>query len=102
MIWHSAPSASHGQNTAVGHGRGSPVAINSTTKNTIENGKPNRKRILVAPQVPSGPANCRCIALRLACAAAAIMVKGSQSVTVVNMGKFSGLGEKRGHREARG
>jgi hypothetical protein len=29
------------------------------------------------------------------------MVKGIQSVTVVNMGKFKWPDEKRGHREAR-
>ena len=78
-IWLSAPSSSHGQNDAAGHGTASPVATITTTKNRIENGKPNRKRILVAPQVPSGPVSCRCIALRATCPSAATMVKGIQS-----------------------
>src|SRR5207253_4103114 len=43
-IWLSAPSSSHGQNAAVGHGTLSPPTSTTTTKNTIENGKPNRKR----------------------------------------------------------
>ena len=85
-IWLSAPSSSHGQNDAVGHGTASPVAKITTTKNRIENGKPNRKRILVAPQVPSGPVSCRCIALRATCPSAATMVKGIQSEARVNMG----------------
>ena len=63
-IWLSAPSSSHGQKAAVGHGTPSPVTAITTAKKMIENGKPNRKRILVAPQVPSGPVNDRCIALR--------------------------------------
>src|ERR1700689_126942 len=49
-IWLSAPSISHGQNAGAGHGTWSPVATSTAAKNTIENGKPNRKRILVAPQ----------------------------------------------------
>src|SRR5712672_4117122 len=84
-IWLSAPSNSHGQNTDVGHGSWSPVATSTTAKNTIENGKPNRKRMLVAPQVPSGPVNDRCIALRATCPSAAMMVKGIQSVAMANM-----------------
>ena len=87
-IWLSAPSSSHGQNAAVGHGTASPVAKITTTKNRIENGKPNRKRILVAPQVPSGPVSCRCIALRATCPSAAAMVKGIQSEARVNMGMY--------------
>src|ERR1700704_2443557 len=87
-IWLSAPSSSHGQNAAVGHGTASPVAAITTTKNRTENGKPNRKRILVAPQVPSGPVNCRCIALRATWPSAAVMVKGIQSEARVNMGGF--------------
>src|SRR5450759_2086552 len=85
-IWQSAPSNSHGKNTAVGHGTRSPVPTSTIAKNTIENGKPNRNRILVAPQVPSGPVNCRCIALRATCPSAAVMVKGIQSVAILNMG----------------
>ena len=85
-IWLSAPSSSHGQNAAAGHGTWSPVAMITTAKKISENGKPNRKRILVAPQVPSGPVNCRCIALRATCPSAAVMVKGIQSVARVNMG----------------
>ena len=54
----------------------------------IENGKPNRKRILVAPQVPSGPVNDRCIALRATWPSAAMMVKGIQSEATVNMGRY--------------
>src|SRR4051812_43666094 len=90
MIWQSAPSSSHGQNCAVGHGTWSPVAANTTTKKTIENGKPNRKRILVAPQVPSGAVNERCIALRATCPSAATRVKGIQSVAMENMGGWVG------------
>src|SRR3984893_7183427 len=85
-IWLSAPSSSHGQNAAVGHGTWSPVAANTIAKKTTENGKQNKKRILVAPQVPSGPVNCRCIALRATCPSAAVMVKGIQSVVMENMG----------------
>src|SRR4051812_3707880 len=59
----------------------------TVAKNTIENGKPNRKRILVAPQVPSGPVRLRCIALRATCASAAVMVKGIQSVERASMEK---------------
>src|ERR1700676_3282273 len=101
-IWLSAPSSSHGQNAAVGHGTASPVAAITTTKNKTENGKPNRKRILVAPQVPSGPVSCRCIALRATCPSAAVMVKGIQSVVRVNMcGESVGRRDCR-HREGRG
>src|SRR5262249_17933499 len=89
-IWLSAPRSSHGQNTAVGHGRGSPVAAITTAKKMIENGKPNRKRILVAPQVPSGPVNDRCIALRATWPSAAMIVKGIQSVATENMGNTDG------------
>src|SRR6266702_8807980 len=88
-IWLSAPSNSNGQNAAVGHGRGSPVAAITPVKKTIENGKPNRKRILVAPQVPSGRVNDRCIALRATCPAAAMKVKGIQREATENM-----VGEK--------
>src|SRR3954452_13043072 len=86
-IWLSAPSSNHGQNEFGGHGTASPVTATTTAKNTIENGKPNRKRMLVAPQVPSGPVNCRCIALRATCPSAAVMVKGIQRVARVNMGR---------------
>ena len=65
-------------NTAGGHDKWSPLATSATAKKTIENGNPNRKRILVAPQVPSGPVNERCIALRATCPSAAVMVKGIQ------------------------
>ena len=65
---------------------GSPVTATTTAKKMIENGKPNRKRILVAPQVPSGPVNDRCIALRATWPSAAMMVKGIQSEATVNMG----------------
>src|SRR6266481_4465357 len=94
-IWLSAPSRSHGQNAGVGHGTWSPDAANTTAKNRIENGKPNRKRILVAPQVPSGPVNDRCIALRATWPSAAMMVKGIQSVATDNMGD---TGRKLPHR----
>src|SRR6201986_2595104 len=86
MIWLSAPSRSHGQNDAVGQGTRSPDTVSTSAKNTIENGKPNRKRILVAPQVPSGPVSERCIALRATCPSAAVMVKGIQSEGMENMG----------------
>src|ERR1700722_20196177 len=88
VIWLSAPSNSQGQNEAVGHGTASPVATITTPKKMIENGKPNRKRILVAPQVPSGPVRLRCIALRATCPSAAMMVKGIQSAVVLNIGDF--------------
>src|SRR5437773_86748 len=84
-IWLSAPSSSHGQNAAVGHGTASPVATITTAKKASENGNPNRKRILVAPQVPSGPVNDRCIALRATCPSDATMVKGIQSVAMLIM-----------------
>src|SRR5690242_12295564 len=89
-IWLSAPSSSHGQNAAVGAGMLSPVTTTTTAKNRIENGKPNRKRILVAPQVPSGPVSERCIALRATWPSAATMVKGIQSEAMVNMGEGTG------------
>src|SRR6478752_6440259 len=89
-IWLSAPSSSHGQNAAVGHGTRSPVADTTTTKKTIENGNPNRKRILVAPQVPSGPVSDRCIALRATWPSAATMVKGIQSEAMENIGVTGG------------
>src|ERR1700751_3086993 len=54
-------------------------------KNTIENGRPNRKRMLVAPQVPRRPVRCRCIALRATWPDAAMIVKGIQSEAIVNM-----------------
>ncbi len=104
-IWLSAPSNSHGQNEGVGHGKWSPVAAMTAAKKTSENGKPNRKRILVAPQVPSGPVNCRCIALRATCPSAAMMVKGIQSVAMESMGGDGGVigrSENSRHREARG
>src|SRR6266478_4736334 len=102
-IWLSAPSNSHGQNAAVGHGTASPVAASTMAKNTIENGKPNRKRILVAPQVPSGPVNCRCIALRATCPSAAVTVNGIQSVAMLIMWEgFGWSAENRGHRAGRG
>src|SRR6266481_9650089 len=105
-IWLSAPSSSHGQNAAVGHGTASPVAAITTAKKISENGKPNRKRILVAPQLPSGPVNCRCIALRATCPSAAVMVKGIQSVVMENMGSGmeganGGNAENHRHREGR-
>ena len=78
-ICDSAPSSSHGQNAGSGHGTASPVAAITPTKNRIENGKPNRKRILVAPQVPSGPVSERCIALRATWPSAATSVNGIQS-----------------------
>src|SRR5207247_10784025 len=84
-IWLSAPSSSHGQNAAVGQGKASPVTAITTVKKINENGKPNRNRILVAPQVPSGPVNCRCIALRATCPSAATIVKGIQSVAMLIM-----------------
>src|SRR5262245_48818153 len=97
-IWLSAPSSSHGQNAAVGHGSGSPVTTITTRKKTIENGKPNRKRILVAPQVPSGPVNDRCIALRATWPSAAMMVKGIQREATESMGNTDG---KMPHRAGR-
>src|ERR1700710_1424870 len=104
-IWLSAPSSSHGQNAAVGDGSGSPLTAITTAKKITENGKPNRKRILVAPQVPSGPVNCRCIALRATCPSAAVMVNGIQSVAMLNMGGgvfwLAGRGSVGSHRKIR-
>src|ERR1700750_3338250 len=101
-IWLSAPSSSHGQNAAVGHGTGSPVTAMTTTKKMIENGKPNRKRILVAPQVPSGPVRLRCIALRATWPSAAMMVKGIQSAAVLIMREGIGLAARKvRHRAGR-
>src|SRR5438067_13013215 len=87
-IWLSAPSSSHGQNAAVGHGTASPVTATTTAKKMIENGKPNRKRMLVAPQVPSGPVNDGCIALRATWPSGAMMVKVIQSEATESMGKY--------------
>src|SRR3954471_4961219 len=89
-IWLSAPSRSHGQNTPGGMPRRSPVATSTTARNSSENGKPNRKRILVAPQVPSGFVSDRCIALRATWPSAAMTVKGIQRLAMVNMGKWVG------------
>src|SRR5882672_8239367 len=104
-IWLSAPSSSQGQNAAVGHGMRSPLTASTIAKNRIENGKPNRKRILVAPQVPSGPVSDRCIALRATCPSAATMVKGIQSDAMENMqilwGFLGGTGGKEPHRAGR-
>src|SRR5256886_16223129 len=102
MIWLSAPSSSHGQNAAVGHGTRSPLTATTTAKKTSENGKPNRKRMLVAPQVPSGPVNDRCIALRATWPSAAMMVKGIQSEATVNMGNSGGKLTHRAGRHRRG
>src|SRR5216684_2630017 len=96
-IWLSAPSNSQGQNVAVGHGTLSPDTAITTAKNRIEKGKPNRKRILVAPQVPSGPVSERCIALRATWPSAAVMVKGIQSEAMENMGEGVPAGSA-GHR----
>src|SRR6516164_10529285 len=85
MIWLRAPSRSHGQNEAGGHGTRSPDVTTTMAKNRSENGKPNRKRILVAPQVPSGRVSERCIALRATWPREATMVKGIQSVVTENM-----------------
>ena len=101
-IWHSAPSSSHGQNEAVGHGTRSPLTVSTTAKKTIENGKPNRKRILVAPQVPSGPVSDRCMALRATWPSAAVMVKGIQSEAIDNMGGTGGNVPHRAGRKPRG
>src|SRR6476620_9045139 len=98
-IWLSAPSNSHGQNDAAGHGTPSPVTATTTAKKMIENGKPNRKRILVAPQVPSGPVNERCIALRATWPRAATIVKGIQSEATVNI--LGDTGRKLPHRAGR-
>src|SRR3569833_4228026 len=92
MIWLSAPSSSHGQNACGGHGRESPDASSTPARKTSENGKPNRKRMLVAPHVPSFAVNDRCIALRAPWPAAAISVKGIQSVAMENMKGFASKG----------
>src|ERR1700756_5306241 len=55
--------------------------------------------MFVAPQVPSGPVNCRCIALRATCPSAATMVKGIQSVAMLSMcGRFVAPAEIARHR----
>src|ERR1700760_2814614 len=96
MIWQSAPSSSHGQNAGVGDGMASPVKTSTPAKNRTANGKPNRKRILVAPQVPSGPVNCRCMALRATWPAAATRVKGIQSEAAVNIREWLEANETEG------
>src|SRR6266566_1463217 len=101
-IWLSAPSNNQGQNAGVGDGTGSPVAAITTAKKISENGKPNRNRILVAPQVPSGPVNDRCIALRATWPSAAMMVKGIQSVVTESMGNTGGKLPHRAGLEGRG
>ena len=63
-IWLHAPSISHGQKAATGQDGRSPVTASTPARNSSEKGKPNRKRILVAPEVPSGPVSARCMALR--------------------------------------
>src|SRR5579864_5702386 len=79
----------------VGQGSRSPVASSTTARNRIENGNPNKKRMLVAPQVPSGPVNCRCMALRATWAIAAVIVKGIQSEVIPNIGGKIGFGTDR-------
>src|SRR6516162_5613694 len=86
MIWLRAPSRSHGQNEAGGHGTRSPDVTTTMAKNTSENGKPNRKRILVAPQVPSCPVSERCIALRAPGPAAEIKERGIKGWAGENRG----------------
>src|SRR6476619_383494 len=98
MICLSAPRNSHGQKAAVGNGTRSPLTISTIAKNTSENGKPNRKRMLVAPQVPSGPVNDRCIALRATWPSAAMMVKGIQREATESIW---GTGRKLPHRAGR-
>src|SRR3954471_2384730 len=90
MIWLKAPSSSHGQNDCGGHGSLSPELSSTKARNSSENGKPNRKRMLVAPQVPSFAVNDRCMALRATWPAEAISVKGIQSVAIENMKGFAG------------
>src|SRR3954462_4570375 len=80
---------------------GSPVTATTTAKKMIENGKPNRKRILVAPQVPSGPVRLRCIALRATCPSAAVTVKGIQSEARVNMEIGLECRKRRGQQKQR-
>src|SRR3954462_8694118 len=81
---------------------GSPVTATTTAKKMIENGKPNRKRILVAPQVPSGPVNDRCIALRATWPSAAMMVKGIQSEATDSMENTGGKRTDRAGRNGGG
>src|ERR1700744_709152 len=101
-IWLSAPSSSHGQNANVGHGARSPDTISTPAKNSTENGKPNRKRILVAPQVPSGPVNERCIALRATWPNEPMMVKGIQSEATENIDEPGEMVSHRAGQERRG
>src|SRR6185312_12016269 len=70
------------QNTAGGVGSGSPVNSSTAARNTIANGKPNRKRTCVAPTVPSTAVSSRCMALRAVWPAAASSVKGIQRMPV--------------------
>src|ERR1700749_17286 len=101
-IWLTAPTKSHGQNAAAGHGSGSPDTIITDAKKISENGKPNRKRIFVAPQVPSGPVSDRCIALRATCPSAPTIVKGIQSVAAEYIGDPAEMAGHRAGRHGRG
>src|SRR5262249_42640526 len=100
MIWLSAPSSSQGQNADGGHGSLSPEASSTKARNSSENGKPNRKRMLVAPQVPTFAVNERCIALRATWPAEATHVKGTQRAVMENM-KRDWAGETPRHRAGR-
>jgi hypothetical protein len=58
--------------------------------------------MLVAPQVPSGPVNDRCIALRATWPSAAMMVKGIQSEATESMENTGGKLAHRAGRDASG
>ena len=75
----SAPSSTQGQNASGGRGSAAPVAISTAARNTSANGNPNRNRTCVAPTVPSCAVSPRWVALRTVCAAAAMIVKTTQS-----------------------
>ncbi len=72
------PTTSQSQKASDGQVTLSRVASMTTAKNTIENGKPNRKRTCVAPTVPSEAVSSRCIALRATWPSEARMTNGIQ------------------------
>src|SRR5262249_47407766 len=50
----TAPSSTHGQNTAGGGGNACPPASTTARRNSAPNGRPNRKRTWGAPAVGGG------------------------------------------------
>ncbi len=69
-IWQTAPTTIQPSAAALGVTT-SPVTTRTTTRKTSPNGRPNRKRIWVAPTVPSRSVRLRWVALRKVWAVAA-------------------------------